>query len=316
MYRGHVRWRVVVVVSFSAACFFPDLSSLTGDGGSSDGGGDARLEAASEASVDAGKPCDPTKPFSPPRALDVANGNPQYHPTLTADELEMWWGENVPVGDAGFAAHIMHAKRASITSLFGPASIESGIDNGGPVDPNLSDDGLELVFVNGGSIGGFDLFRSVRAKLGDPFGVGVQLPANVLSTGDEISPFQTTDGSLYFPSNRAGWGVYFAQSVGNNTWSAPVLVPELSSTDGEDGVALTHDGLWIYYASRRTDFGTAGGVDVFLGHRATTSDPFGSFTNVSEINTGNDDRVKFVSRDACRIYYESNDKLWVAEKTP
>jgi len=249
MYGGMVRSRgLVVAVAFSAAaCLFPDLSALNGSDAGAGDSGDAAFDApsadASDAS-DAGKSCDLSKQFTPRKLNDIANGNSQFNPTLTADELEMWWGEFVPAGDAGGGvAHVMHAKRSSIGSPFGPASIESGIDNGEPVDPNLSDDGLALVYAKGGSIGGLDLFKATRPKLGDPFGTGIQLPSGLQSTGDEISPFLTTDGSLYFPSNRSGWGIYFVQSLGNNAWSAPVRVPALSSTAGEDGLALSHDGL-------------------------------------------------------------------------
>ena len=308
-----MRARVVVVVvgALSAACLFPDLSGLTDAGDASDAAKDVAPDA--DASV---VMCDPQKPFGTPRALsEINNSDNQFNPTLTGDELEILWGELVPVGDGG-AAHVMHSTRTAIGQLFGAPSIESALDNGGPVDPTLSDDGLELVYAASGSIGNYDLFRASRTKLGTSFGNPIQLPSNVLSTGDEISPTLATSGDLYFVSNRSsGYDVYLAASLGNNVFQAPAIVPELSSGK-DDGIALTHDELWVYVASRRTDLGTAGGVDVFLGHRATTADAFGPLTNVSEINTPNDERVKFVSRDACRIYYESNDDLWLAEKTP
>jgi hypothetical protein len=225
MYGDIVRSPVVVVaLSLGTACLFPDVSALTSSSGD---GGDAAPDAPKlDTGVDAGKMCDPTKPFGAPRKLsEIADGNSQYNPTLTADELDIWWGESVPVGDAGYVSHVMHATRSSITATFGTPSIESGIDNGGPVDPNLSDDGLTIMFVKSGSVGGFDLFRATRTKLGDPFGSGIQLPSNVLSTGDEISPFQTPDGSLYFRATDPARGSTSrnrsATTRGARRWSSP-----------------------------------------------------------------------------------------------
>jgi hypothetical protein len=97
----------------------------------------------------------------------------------------------------------------------------------------------------------------------------------------------------------------------------------LDSPTLEQGVVLTHDGLWAYVASDRTDLANAGSYDIFITHRSSaTTDDFVQPTTVTELNSAQYDRANWISWDNCRLYFESerngvgNDDLFVATRTP
>jgi hypothetical protein len=304
-----------LVLTCCAACLFPDLSPLTGN----DAGDDAMSANDADASEAAAPTCDPSAPFTSIQPIaELDDSNDQFKATLTLDELDIWYGLTTTT-DAGSVTQILHASRTSRTLPFGNPTVETNLGKGG-VDPGVSEDGLTLYYSQSGSIGNYDLFAASRATRSDPFGIGFQLPSSIQSTEDEIAPFVAFDKSLYFSSWRAGDHDVWRAPFVDGGLGAPAMVTSLSSTGTDIGVALTHDGLWAYVSSSRTDLLNAGGQDVFLTHRATLADDFGTPVNVTEINSASFDRANFVSSDNCRLYFESQrnglSDLFVATKMP
>ena len=73
--------------------------------------------------------------------------------------------------------------------------------------PCLSADGLTILYQSAepGGRGGNDLWMTRRATRGDPFGASVNLGGVVNTSGDELDPHLTPDGSrVYFSSSRPG----------------------------------------------------------------------------------------------------------------
>ena len=88
-------------------------------------------------------------------------------------------------------------------------------------------------------------------------------------------------------------------------WSTPVnLGPTVNSASGEAGPALSPDGLSLYFYSDRA--GGLGNNDIWVSHRATTSDPWGAPVNVgAPINSTATDFVPSFSSDGHWMFFAS-----------
>ena len=306
----------ILALALVSACLFPALDDLGGDAGS----GDAALDASVEAALDAGPVCDPSKPFTAITPITELDIDDEYQPTLTSDELEIWFGETLH-GDAGNTSEIMHATRTSIGAKFGTPVVEANIAPG-DVDPAVSDDGLTLYYSKFGTVGDWDLFVATRPDRASAFGIGAQLPGAIQSTTAETASFVAFDGSLFFVSVRAGSDDVWRAAPEDGGFAAPAPVDSLNSPADEDGIVLTHDGLTAYVTSKRADLGAAGSDDIFVAHRASTADDFGALANETELNGSSAERAHWISRDDCRLYFESTRNrpsgasLYVATKVP
>lgn len=311
----------VAVAACAGACLFPDVSKLSGDAGTvPDAQNPADSGDAGIADGDAATPvCDPSKPFNsiaPVAELD--DGDDQYKATLSPDELEIWYGFTHTF-DGGNTVHILHAKRAQRTDPFGTPVLEANIAPG-DVDPSVTDDALGLYFSKFGSVGDWDIFYASRATRSDSFGIGAQLPNSIQSTGSDTAAFIAFDGSLWFASSRSGGNHIWTAAAADGGFAAPVMVNSLSSNAADNGVVLTRDGLWAYVSSNRTDLGSSGSYDIFVAHRSTISDGFGTPTNATELNGSGSERANWISWDNCRLYFESSrsgsQDLFLATKLP
>jgi hypothetical protein len=122
-----------------------------------------------------------------------------------------------------------------------------------------------------------------------------------LSTDSSVDddPSLTNDLALvYFDSKRDGgkgkediWSADRADPSAD--WNAPVAVDALNTADRETGIALSADGLRIWFSSDRPD--SKGGLDVFTAERASRTDDWGAVTRVAELSTDDDDLVSAVN---------------------
>jgi hypothetical protein len=118
------------------------------------------------------------------------------------------------------------------------------------------------------------------------------------STHDD-DPSLTSDlTEIYFDSKRSGgkgkediWSAVRASSTG--AWDTPVVVAELNSAERETGIALSADGLSIWFSSERPE--SQGGLDVFASTRKNRSSSWSAVTRVEELSTPDDDLVSAVS---------------------
>lgn len=111
---------------------------------------------------------------------------------------------------------------------------ESNADAGHPF---LSDDGNRLFFVSNkrGGFGGFDIYVCTWAhnRWGQPKNLG----NTINSAADELYPFLSAQGRLYFASNRkdgfGGLDIYFSKEK-NGKWSIPKLLPAPVNSKADD----------------------------------------------------------------------------------
>ncbi|NVB76911.1 MAG: hypothetical protein HOV81_00820 [Kofleriaceae bacterium] len=86
-------------------------------------------------------------------------------------------------------------------------------------------------------------------------------------------------------------------------WSAPVEIAELTSGTGDDDPSLTNDLLEIYWGSHRA--GGYGGEDIWVARRASPTDPWGTPSNVTELNSAFAETTMKVTGDGLAMYFTS-----------
>ena len=138
--------------------------------------------------------------------------------------------------------------------------------------PTLSNDGRMLVFASErfGGQGGSDLW--ITARRGDGWSEPINLDPVVNTSGNEIAPHLSADGSeLYFASDAhpgmGGFDLYRSRRIGEG-WGPPEILPRPFNSDADDvffSGTLTADTTWL--SSNRE--GGAGRFDILRVVRIT-----------------------------------------------
>lgn len=120
--------------------------------------------------------------------------------------------------------------------------------------PAISPDGAWMYFTSDmpGGMGGTDIWRS--QKLGNSWGEP-QNVEQVNSVGNEMFPFVSPDGKLFFSSNGhkglGGLDLYFTQVLETGYGSVQNMGIPFNSRYDEHSVILMEDGMKGFYASNR-----------------------------------------------------------------
>ncbi len=298
---------------FVGACMLPDLEGFSGgvaDAGPSDGAVDA-VDAA-----DASPPrCKTDAPFTSLAPVSVSGMASEYAATLSPDELQIWYGRD---------GKVWHATRSKRTEPFSAPFAITLTNDGSEADPMVTADGQTMLFIHAPPNADWDIWLATKDSSGS-FGSARLESAISSASTTEVLPFATKNRErLYFSGNLGGTGmdVYVASASGSD-YASPKRVDELSSTGDEIGAIVSDDELTVYVASSRTDLGAKGKLDVLRATRTSSAAPFGPLTNVAELNTAADDRVTWISPDACRVYFDATrsggsgaSDIWVAERFP
>ena len=172
-------------------------------------------------------------------------------------------------------------------------------------DPFVSADGQRFYFVstrqNAGVSEELDIWMARRR--GDGWGEPERLPEPVNSSGSELLPRETSDGKLYFGSDRAGGhgegDIYIATRGKDGSWNVENAGPPLSSSANEYEVDVTPDGKYaVVVADRGTRshlyrYGRRGGAWVELGQVPADDSVF----QVGPLMSPRGDRLLFAQRD-------------------
>lgn len=127
------------------------------------------------------------------------------------------------------------------------------------------------------------------------------------SSAYEVDPFLSPDGlTLHFGSDRGGTSDVFVSQ--RPTTSArfvdAMLDPISSTTDAENALFITADGLEAYFS--RTVMGSITGADLYVMTRATTAEPFGALSELTALNASGNEYDPFVEADGLTLWFTSD----------
>ena len=148
----------------------------------------------------------------------------------------------------------------SITELpFNGADFET-------VHPSISANGDALYFASDreGGMGGMDIW--VAYKTGDNWSEPINLGRSVNTPGNEVFPYISAGGTLYFSSNGIGSGEdldIYQTMKGMKGWNTPIkLEPPFNSPEDDFGFIIDRDNKNGYFSSARVA-GGLGGDDIY-----------------------------------------------------
>ncbi|HUU17383.1 MAG TPA: hypothetical protein VMW72_09560 [Sedimentisphaerales bacterium] len=180
--------------------------------------------------------------------------------------------------------------------------------------PDISGDGLMLFLQSNrpGGQGSHDLWVTMRSSVTDPWGPPVNLGATVNSSGDEVGPSTSADGStLFFSSNRpGGYGgddLYVAtRPTLSEPWDAPVNLGATVNTGSTDRApSISADGRMLFFHSNRP--GGRGSYDLWVARRPSVTEPWESPVNLgSTVNSSSPDVGPGISDDGQKLFFMSD----------
>lgn len=139
--------------------------------------------------------------------------------------------------------------------------------------PSLSQDGQALYFVSDmpGGYGGTDVY--VSYKNGDNWGQPENLGPEINTEGNEMFPFMSADGTLYFSSDAlpglGGLDIFSSKLGADGTWSAPENLRYPINTNADDfSLIIDPKNEKGYFSSNRT--GGKGNDDIYSFTRLNT----------------------------------------------
>jgi len=190
--------------------------------------------------------------------------------TLSADGRTLTFSTEKSRGGAQI---FWMCEREEVGGVFGkPRELGPAINaKGGCLGPDISSDGLSLVFesTRPGGQGRFDLWISTRESPRDAFRAPTNLGPTVNTAENDGGPMMSSDQlALFFHSSRSGghgaddlW--ISTRSAVNEVWSAPVnLGPSLNSGKLESHPTLSSDGRTLIFASNRPN--GQGALDLWM----------------------------------------------------
>ncbi len=271
---------------------------------------------------DAGRLCDPSKPFGPPVLIASLQSTAQDGSfRLLPDELTgFFWSSRA--GGPG-TQNLYVTTRPDTSSPFGAPALLNNVNASAATqfDPSTTADGLDLAFRSqrAGGVGLSDIYWATRTDVKSDF-ANVTLLGKVNSTSSDVQPFLAgvpNGTTIYFASNRTGDYDLYRATGSPGSYNPPRPITELNSAGVRDEQPIaSDDDLTIYFSSARP--GGLGANDVWMATRATRFATFGAPTNVTQVNTTALDYPDWISPDACRLYLSSdvsgNTHVYVATR--
>lgn len=185
-------------------------------------------------------------------------------------------------------------------------------------DPFITKDGLSLYFSSPrpGGYGGFDIWVSHRASVGDPWGAPQNLGPTINSPSTESGPVVSIDGHrLYFTSNRpTGFGgndLYVSRRHNKREdfgWREPENLGNTINTQSNEAFAMPFEDdatgvISLYFVSNRP--GGLGDDDIYVSS-LQADETFGPAVLVEELSSYSPDRHPDIRRDGLEFFLMSN----------
>ncbi len=274
-------------------------------------GADAGVDAAGRETGAAA--CAETAPFATSNPLAGLESIAAFGPRLTPDERTVFFNVITPEG----GTDIFFATRGDVEASFGAPTpfraLNTVYEDGNAM---IAEDGLSILFAANrpGGVGAFDLYRSTRTTLEEPFGSS-SLLLGISTAETEAEPFLSSDGrELWFVRATASGQQDLFWAAATEVGFGPAFgVPEIAS--GSDAMpVLSGDALTLYFASSRTGMPAR----IFRAHREGRDQPFGPPEVVAELASGEETSPAWLSADGCRLYLSrgvyAETRMYVAKR--
>jgi Tol biopolymer transport system component len=248
-----------------------------------------------------------TTPFGPPQLVAGIRSDTDdvQDPALSDDELEIFF-----TSPTGGINDIWSARRAATADPWGAAApvaeLSSAQDD---EDPELSADGLTIMFASDRAGDGVRLYVATRLDRDQPWGA----PQPVLGLGtsvlDRAPALDGADLQLVFASQRGTAEVphlYAATRADAAAgWTEAVELTAINSAWQDVDPALFAAGRGLIFASRRAGGGQTS--DLFETVRASASAPFDAAPRaLGELNSGSSEGDPWVSQDGRHLLFVSD----------
>jgi hypothetical protein len=175
--------------------------------------------------------------------------------------------------------------------------------------PFLSFDGLSLYFARGRT-SSYYYFRIFEATRAEPYGPFTSVSELLSSSGQHVFwPWISPDNlrMYYFAQKESPvlWQFKVSERASvNDPWPLGADISELNMLGRLQTPRLTADELIIFFDS--PDIPGEGGYDIWMATRPDRNSPFGTVTNLTELNTASTDFAPFISSDGLALYFSSN----------
>ncbi len=180
------------------------------------------------------------------------------------------------------------------------------------LEPFITADGAWLYFISkrpladGTKPEKFNLWRV--PKVDEGWGSPEPLPEGVNSEHEEFYPSLTTDGDLYFTSDRpgslGGEDIWWVEWTGDG-WAEPENLGEAVNSPGpEYNSLIAPDGSWLIFGSFRP--GDIGGGDMHIAFRGSDGTFLPAVNMGSPINSAAIDYCPALSPDGSILFFTSS----------
>jgi hypothetical protein len=237
---------------------------------------------------------------------------------LTRDGLTVYFSSDRPGGLGGDDLWVSH--RDSVDSPW-QTPVNLAVLNTPNADSlSVLDNSEDIMYFfsdRGGGCSPGDLWTSDFDHATGQWTTPVNMGCVVNSPFQDNAPaFYANDdagtATIYFGSNRHGgvgdFDVYQTTTTDTDlhtaTWSAPQLVPEISSPARDTRTFVRHDGRELFITTGRA--GGLGGLDMWVATRDSNTDPWSTPIDVgAPISSSADDGSPWLSRDGHTLYFFS-----------
>jgi WD40 repeat protein len=264
-----------------------------------------------ELGVDCGADCEPCGcdgTFQEPELLTGFGLEPKlWGPMPARDDHTLYFSQQ---DDAG-VENVYQATRSDRGSVFAAATQLTIVNSNQAPDgtPFITPDGLSFfLFSSRTGSRDRDIWMSTRQSATADFSSPV-LVQGVNSDALDQLPWLAPDGlGLYFMSTREGGqgasDIWLAKRATlTDQWSTVVNVSELNTSQRDEGITLSRDGLTAIFASNRDD---GEDVDLWLALRSSLDSPFSEPVNLSEVNSSDNDVDPHLSNDGHELFFSSS----------
>lgn len=188
----------------------------------------------------------------------IASDQYESSPTFTPDGREMYFMRS----NRAFSAYQILRSRCGPDGWGPPEPVPFGLPP--PVndaDPFVTADGKRLYFVSSRPFPGktgddLDIWM-VERTAGGAWGQAVRLPEPVNSAHAELMPRVTSDGRIFFGSDRpggvGGTDIYMATPQGHGQWRVDNLGPDVNREGNDYEAEVSLDGRTMIVVSDRGD---------------------------------------------------------------